>query len=186
MSNCRVVDCAKDSITEEGLCLAHFRRFVNGIIKIVPGEPIWDYCDFGHKLTADNVRWERTGRGDSKRRRCRMCLSIRAQRNAQRNPTVKTPEPYRPNDTTLTKALADFDLALAQPNVRAKCHNNPGPYMDWDERNPPTAEEAAKLCSGCPLMRACANAQKAAREPFGIWGGRVIIDGRFIHKKKGE
>lgn len=62
--------------------------------------------------------------------------------------------------------------------------------MDYDERTPPTEEEADLLCktSGepCPLAAYCLQLGLALEAPVGVWGGRVLVDGKEYHSNKEE
>ena len=62
------------------------------------------------------------------------------------------------------------------------CHNNPAPYMDYPENNPPSPAKAYKMCKGCPVLADCARFASAYRPPMGVWGGEVYVDGKPIHK----
>lgn len=174
---CVVAECEQIEEDSRGFCLLHLRRWIDGHVYEDVDGTYYDHCNKGHPLAGDNLRWESSGRGGKRRRRCRQCLRDKAKRQARSHITeVEIPRPYRPQDLTLTQAIADFDKA--QNAVDAKCRGNPGPYVDWDE--PPTAEEAAKLCGGCPLIKACANYALAARETHGVWGGNVIHEGKWL------
>lgn len=60
--------------------------------------------------------------------------------------------------------------------------------MDYDERIPPTEEEADLLCRTrgvmCPLAEQCNALGRALNAPVGVWGGRVLIDGEDYYEKK--
>lgn len=64
------------------------------------------------------------------------------------------------------------------------------PHMDYDERTPPTEEEAALLCttSGrmCPLAATCLSMGLALGSDHGVWGGRTLVDGRDYYEHKEE
>lgn len=70
---------------------------------------------------------------------------------------------------TLQKHLAD-----KEPN----CHENPGPYMDYDEDHPPTRLQAYVMCEGCPVLLECSRFANAYRPPMGVWGGEVYVNGK--------
>lgn len=63
-----------------------------------------------------------------------------------------------------------------------KCLDNPGPYVDYDEDNPPTKEEAYLLCVGCPVLVECARFANVYRPEVGVWGGEVYQAGRVLYK----
>lgn len=174
---CTVAECEQLEEDARGFCALHLRRWILGHVYEDESGVLFDHCNKGHPLAGDNLRWESSGRGGKRRRRCRQCLRDKARRQSRNHVAeVEVPKPYRPNDTTLTKAIDDFENA--QKALDAKCRDNPGPYMDWDD--PPSPEEARRLCSGCPLMKACENRAIAGRETHGIWGGRVIHEGKWL------
>lgn len=57
------------------------------------------------------------------------------------------------------------------------CQVNPEPYSGpWAGRPGASSESAENLCIDCPLMVQCGNYAKAAREPYGVWGGTLPRD----------
>ena len=64
--------------------------------------------------------------------------------------------------------------------TKSKCYKNPGPYIDYDEDNPPFASQAYKLCEGCPMLVECARFAAAYKPVIGVWGGEVYIDGKVV------
>jgi hypothetical protein len=178
---CIVAECPNLEDDSRGFCSQHLKRWLAGQVYEDENGQLVDHCIKDHALVGDNVRWESSGKSGKKRRRCRECLRLKAQRQAKNALTVvEIPQPYRPQDLTLTQAIRDFNDAQEVAGVDAKCKDNPGPYMDWDEDSIPTRERAAELCSGCPFLRACGNHAIAAQEPHGIWGGRVVHEGVWL------
>lgn len=173
---CTVAECSNLEEDSRGLCGQHLKRYIQGLVYENEAGVLVDHCVKDHELIEDNVRWESSGKKGKRRRRCRECLRDKARRQAANViHVVDTPKPYRPNDLTLTQAIRDFEEA--QELVSAKCKDNPGPYMDWEDENPPTQAEADAMCSGCPLQKACPNYAIAAQEQHGVWGGLIIING---------
>lgn len=74
-------------------------------------------------------------------------------------------------------ALQDA-MAENAPN----CGDNPGPYIDYDEDNPPSADQAFKMCEDCPVLVQCARFASAYKPPIGVWGGEVWKDGTILYK----
>lgn len=64
-------------------------------------------------------------------------------------------------------------MAKQDPN----CANNPGPYIDYDEENPPTKRQAYLMCNGCPMLAECARFATAYKPEIGVWGGEVYKGG---------
>jgi hypothetical protein len=173
---CTVAECDNLEEDSRGLCNAHIKRFVQGLVYENESGVLCDHCLKDHELTGDNVRWESSGKKGKKRRRCRECLREKARRQAANAlPTVDVPKPYRPNDIGLTQAIRDFEEA--QKHVVANCKDKPQEWMDWEDDAPPSAERARELCSGCPLLQSCANYALASQQTHGVWGGERIILG---------
>jgi WhiB family redox-sensing transcriptional regulator len=43
---------------------------------------------------------------------------------------------------------------------------------------------AKRLCLTCPVRRACLDTAVANREPAGVWGGHLFVDGRIVLQKR--
>lgn len=173
---CTVAECDNLEEDSRGLCGQHIKRMIQGLVFENEGGVLVDHCVKSHELTGDNVRWESSGKKGKRRRRCRECLRLKARRQAQNAlPVVDIPKPYRPTDLTLTQAIADFEEA--QSAVVSKCKDKPGEWMDWEDEDAPSPDDARRLCAGCPLLKACLNRAIAGAETHGVWGGKVIVNG---------
>ena len=64
--------------------------------------------------------------------------------------------------------------------VEPNCAENPGPYIDYPEDNPPTPMEAYVMCQGCPVLLECARFATAYKPMVGVWGGELYIDGKPV------
>lgn len=64
------------------------------------------------------------------------------------------------------------------------------PHIDYDERIPPTEEEADLLCKTngvmCPVAQYCNALGVALNAPTGVWGGRVLSDGEELYQHRNE
>lgn len=177
--NCTVEECPNEEQDARGLCEQHLKRFIAGLVYENEAGKLVDHCVNDHELVGDNVRFESAGRNGRRRRRCRECLRIKARNRASSAlPVVDIPVPYRPNDLTLTRAIEDFEQA--QEDVDGFCKGKPEKWMDYEDEDEPSKEEAAQMCDGCPLQKACANFAIAARMPHGVWGGIRIRDGKVL------
>jgi hypothetical protein len=65
---------------------------------------------------------------------------------------------------------------------KAKCADNPGPWIDYDEENPPSKNRAYLMCVDCPVLVECARFASAYRPPIGVWGGEVYEQGKILYK----
>ena len=43
---------------------------------------------------------------------------------------------------------------------------------------------AKAFCAGCPVRRPCLAAAVARREPWGVWGGELLVNGKVIANKR--
>lgn len=177
---CVVELCANEAVREK-VCEQHLRKLIKGQIETdMYTGAVYDLCSRGHRWSADNIHWEGIPGKATKRRRCRKCLSLKASRRRKtRNGFAVAPSPVRPNDAELSKAIDDLETALSS-SATAKCKQNPGPYTDYEEDSPPTNAEAKELCSGCPLLMACANSAHGSKPGYGVWGGEIWYMGRPI------
>jgi hypothetical protein len=73
-------------------------------------------------------------------------------------------------------------LQKAMLTRRAKCADNPGPWIDYDEENPPSKNRAYLMCVDCPVLVECARFASAHRPAIGVWGGEVYEQGKILYK----
>jgi WhiB family redox-sensing transcriptional regulator len=43
---------------------------------------------------------------------------------------------------------------------------------------------AKHLCSACPVREECLSVAVARREPWGVWGGELFVNGRILAQKR--
>ena len=43
---------------------------------------------------------------------------------------------------------------------------------------------AKEICAKCPVMAQCLEGAVARREPWGVWGGQMILNGRILAKNR--
>ena len=77
---------------------------------------------------------------------------------------------------TLT-AVVDLDPDQALP-----CHRV-DPDLFFAE-SPADVERAKALCVGCPLRPTCLEEALARREPWGVWGGELVMQGVVVPRKR--
>jgi WhiB family transcriptional regulator, redox-sensing transcriptional regulator len=49
---------------------------------------------------------------------------------------------------------------------------------------PHEVETAKAVCSGCPLRRECLSGAIDRREPYGVWGGQLVVLGAVVARKR--
>lgn len=166
-----------------GLCTLHRKKAVAGELEFDDDGTVWDTCSKGHRWTVATTHWESNSKG-GKRRRCRICLALKAQRKREEEPVVHAPSPVRPKNKEMTRAIASFDSA--QVSNRTKCFGRPDKWMDYMAAGMPTAQEAQEMCAGCPFFQACANNAAAIEPAWGVWGGEVWVYGEKFDESKRE
>jgi WhiB family redox-sensing transcriptional regulator len=80
--------------------------------------------------------------------------------------------------------LDDFDAfrALELAGVQLPCWLG-DPDLFFAE-SPADVERAKALCAGCPAREACLSGALRRREPYGVWGGELVIQGAVVPRKR--
>ncbi|MDN5797058.1 MAG: WhiB family transcriptional regulator [Intrasporangium sp.] len=55
----------------------------------------------------------------------------------------------------------------------------------WFAQRPGELDLAKRLCQSCPLRAECLAAAIDRREPWGVWGGQIFVDGVVVARKRG-
>jgi hypothetical protein len=77
-----------------------------------------------------------------------------------------------------SRASDTLAYAIDDSGQRSPCESDPARWMDYDERTPPSREEAALMCVGCPFFEQCSEFADVLKPDAGVWAGRVWIDGK--------
>lgn len=78
---------------------------------------------------------------------------------------------------TAHDALAEA-LAAAQRAGHVIPCQNPARSLWWLSEDADERAEAARLCTPCPVLVVCRKTATAARESWGVWGGRDVAPPR--------
>ncbi len=54
----------------------------------------------------------------------------------------------------------------------------------WFAESPSDVEDAKALCGPCPLRDACLAGALERREPWGVWGGQLVVAGVVVPRKR--
>ncbi len=54
----------------------------------------------------------------------------------------------------------------------------------WFAESPADVEAAKALCVPCPLREACLAGALERREPWGVWGGQLLVAGVVVPRKR--
>ncbi|MCU1593556.1 MAG: hypothetical protein JWO12_948 [Frankiales bacterium] len=81
-------------------------------------------------------------------------------------------------------AMTDFEEAckLVAPGTELPCHSVDADL--WFAESPADVEAAKALCSTCPLRTACLAGALERREPWGVWGGQLVLSGVVVPRKR--
>lgn len=50
--------------------------------------------------------------------------------------------------------------------------------------HPDDVERAKALCVDCPLLTSCLDGALERREPWGVWGGQLVLQGVVVPRKR--
>ena len=68
---------------------------------------------------------------------------------------------------------------------QALCHDGTGALLDlfFSEQLDDIATAKA-FCQGCPVRLSCLQGALARREPWGVWGGELFLQGKILAQKR--
>ena len=94
------------------------------------------------------------------------------------DPTLATtPAPTAPSAST---ALADL-VPVDAPAGDLPCWTAPDL---WFAESPADVETAKAHCAPCPIREACLAGALERREPWGVWGGQLVLAGVVVPRKR--
>jgi len=74
------------------------------------------------------------------------------------------------------------DAATRVAEDRLPCRVN-NPEL-WFAESPADVEFAKTLCTACPVRALCLDGALERREPWGVWGGQLFLQGVVIPRKR--
>lgn len=54
----------------------------------------------------------------------------------------------------------------------------------WFAESPADVEAAKALCGPCPARASCLDGALARQEPWGVWGGQLVVQGAIVARKR--
>jgi WhiB family transcriptional regulator, redox-sensing transcriptional regulator len=81
--------------------------------------------------------------------------------------------------------ISVLDALMASDETTADelpCRSN-DPELFFAE-SPADVESAKALCRTCPLMDECLAGALDRREPWGVWGGQLLVAGAIVARKR--
>ena len=70
-----------------------------------------------------------------------------------------------------TAVVDEFPCRLVDPEV-------------FFAEQPADVEYAKSLCRECPVQEACLEGALERREPWGVWGGQLLVQGEVVARKR--
>jgi WhiB family redox-sensing transcriptional regulator len=95
-------------------------------------------------------------------------------------PAAGEPTAHPPENTLLP--LTELDDEIERLGVPVPCRTY-DPEVFFAE-SPADVEYAKSLCQTCPVRDACLAGAKDRREPWGVWGGELFIQGVVVPRKR--
>jgi WhiB family transcriptional regulator, redox-sensing transcriptional regulator len=69
--------------------------------------------------------------------------------------------------------------------VHARCNAGSGELTDvFFSGEPQDIARAKRLCLSCPTLIPCLEGALERREPWGVWGGQLFVDGTIVAAKR--
>lgn len=94
---------------------------------------------------------------------------------------LNSPDPTE-DPLTGPTTLNELDEAIDRLGTAVPCRGY-DPEVFFAEA-PADVEYAKSLCQTCPLRTACLAGAKDRREPWGVWGGELFIQGVVVPRKR--
>jgi WhiB family redox-sensing transcriptional regulator len=86
-------------------------------------------------------------------------------------------------DALLPATLGELhDTAETVPDELLPCRVNDSDL--WFAESPADVEFAKALCQDCPVRGLCLSGALERREPWGVWGGELFLQGVVIPRKR--
>lgn len=80
-------------------------------------------------------------------------------------------------------------VSLLEIGVHGQGAPGPVPCQEYDAEmwfaeSPEDVENAKAMCGLCPVRRACLAGALARHEPWGVWGGQLLVQGEIVARKR--
>jgi WhiB family redox-sensing transcriptional regulator len=72
-------------------------------------------------------------------------------------------------------------LPTTLPDLTLACADEPDL---WFAESPSDVELAKARCHGCPIQHACLQGALERGEPWGVWGGQLVLAGEVVARKR--
>jgi WhiB family redox-sensing transcriptional regulator len=83
--------------------------------------------------------------------------------------------------TAVSGIAAIFNLAKVPVGLDLPCTEDPELFF---AEAPSDVEAAKALCQGCRIRAVCLEGALERREPWGVWGGELLLRGTIVPRKR--
>lgn len=66
----------------------------------------------------------------------------------------------------------------------ASCRDVAVPAEIYFSEDPLDIAAAKRTCAGCPVLAECFEGALDRKEPWGVWGGQLFLNGRIVTRKR--
>ena len=73
-------------------------------------------------------------------------------------------------------------VSESQESDNLPCRSNDAEL--WFAESPADVELAKSLCQTCPVREECLAGALVRREPWGVWGGQLLVAGEIVARKR--
>jgi WhiB family redox-sensing transcriptional regulator len=82
----------------------------------------------------------------------------------------------------LDRPVTSASTSSESTSADLPCRSN-DPELFFAE-SPADVEYAKALCGSCPLRQECLEGALERREPWGVWGGELVVQGVVVPRKR--
>jgi WhiB family transcriptional regulator, redox-sensing transcriptional regulator len=103
------------------------------------------------------------------------------------NQQARSGRPASPMEVTSLQFTAMLEPTHDDPTKPAYSATLPCRRYDaelWFAETPADVELAKSLCLDCPVRQACLAGALDRREPWGVWGGQLLVQGAVVARKR--
>lgn len=106
-----------------------------------------------------------------------------------RGATGKEPTPATVGRRTTREVMAVQSSAVLDGHREARSVRTQVPCREYDgelwfAERPEDVEFAKSLCGPCPMRAACLSGALDRAEPWGVWGGHLLVAGAIVARKR--
>ena len=95
-------------------------------------------------------------------------------------PITPVPPPRGPRGEQPRAGMVMVPALRRMPDL-LPCREDPELFF---AEAPEEVESAKALCAGCPMRASCLSGALERQEPWGVWGGELVLRGEVVPRKR--